>query len=156
MTTRGIPLIYYCDEIALAGGNDPDNRRDFPGGWPGDKHNAFTGEGRTKEEREVFDHLRRVIELRRALAPLRRGKLLTLSVDDQHYAFARKTAAEAAIVVFNNAKQDKTIEFDTAPINVLASASFTDRLGVAREIRLQGTMLRVVLPARSASIITGK
>jgi glycosidase len=156
MTTRGIPLIYYGDEIALAGGNDPDNRRDFPGGWPGDKHNAFTGEGRTKEERQVFDHLRRVIELRRALAPLRRGKLLTLSVDDQHYAFARTTATEVAIVVFNNAKQDKTIEFDTAPINVSANASFTDRLGAAREIRRQGTMLRVVLPARSASVITVK
>ena len=58
MTTRGIPLIYYGDEIALAGAGDPDNRRDFPGGWPGDKHNAFTGEGRTKEEREVFGLVR--------------------------------------------------------------------------------------------------
>ncbi|MEN3330865.1 MAG: neopullulanase [Blastocatellia bacterium] len=156
MTTRGIPLIYYGDEIALAGAGDPDNRRDFPGGWPGDQHNAFTNEGRTKEERKVFDHLRRVIELRRVLAPLRRGKLLTLSVDDQHYAFARATTTEAAIVVFNNAKQDKTIEFDITPINVSANASFTDRLGAAREIRLQGTMLQVVLPARSASVITVK
>jgi len=94
--------------------------------------------------------------LRRALAPLRRGKLLTLSVDDKHYAFARTTATEVAIVIFNNAKQDQTIEFDTAPINVSANASFTDRLGAAREIRMQGTMLRVVLPARSASVITVK
>jgi len=156
MTTRGIPLIYYGDEIALAGAADPDNRRDFPGGWAGDPHNAFTSAGRTKEEGEVFNHLRRVIALRRELAPLRRGKLLTLSVDDEHYAFARTAAAEAVIVVFNNARQDKTIEFDTAPINVPANANFVDRLGAAREIRLQGTMLRVRLPARSASIITVK
>ena len=26
-TTEGIPLIYYGDEIGLAGGGDPDNRR---------------------------------------------------------------------------------------------------------------------------------
>jgi neopullulanase len=156
MTTRGIPLIYYGDEIALAGGTDPDNRRDFPGGWPEDQHNAFSRDGRTAQEREVFDHLRRVIRLRRELAPLRRGKLLTLSVDDQHYAFARTTATETVIVVFNNARQDKTIEFDTTPIAVRANASFVDRLGAAREIRLQGTMLRVSLPARSASVITMK
>lgn len=28
--TRGVPLIYYGDEIGLEGGEDPDNRRDMP------------------------------------------------------------------------------------------------------------------------------
>jgi glycosidase len=156
MTTRGIPLIYYGDEVALAGGNDPDNRRDFPGGWSGDRHNAFTNEGRSKEEREVFDHLRRVIELRRRLAPLRHGKLLTLGVNDTSYAFARVTATATVIVVFNNARQDKTVEFDAAPLKVAANAAWIDQLNVAREIRLNGSVLRVTLPGRSTSIITMK
>ena len=30
MTSPGIPLIYYGDEIGLAGGGDPDNRRMMP------------------------------------------------------------------------------------------------------------------------------
>lgn len=47
MTTRGIPLIYYGDEIGMPGGADPDNRRDFPGGWPGDPRDAFLAKGRT-------------------------------------------------------------------------------------------------------------
>ncbi len=47
MTARGIPMIYYGDEIGMQGGNDPDNRRDFPGGWAGDAHNAFEASGRT-------------------------------------------------------------------------------------------------------------
>jgi glycosidase len=38
MTARGIPMIYYGDEIGMRGGGDPDNRRDFPGGWPEDAH----------------------------------------------------------------------------------------------------------------------
>ncbi|HJQ22575.1 MAG TPA: alpha-amylase family glycosyl hydrolase [Blastocatellia bacterium] len=154
MTTRGIPLLYYGDEVAMAGGNDPDNRRDFPGGWPGDKHNAFTNEGRTKEERQVFDHLRRLIALREELAPLRRGALLTLSADDSSYAFARIATNAAVIVVINNAKQERAIEFDTAPLKVQMRAALVDRLEAAREVRLQGTHLRVVLPARAASIIT--
>ena len=42
LTLRGIPELYYGDEIGMPGGGDPDNRRDFPGGWPGDPKNAFT------------------------------------------------------------------------------------------------------------------
>ena len=36
LTARGTPLVYYGDEIGLRGGGDPDNRRDFPGGFAGD------------------------------------------------------------------------------------------------------------------------
>src|SRR5204862_5007025 len=54
MTSRGIPMIYYGDEIAMPGGNDPDNRRDFPGGWREDTRNAFTAPGRTPAEQDVF------------------------------------------------------------------------------------------------------
>src|SRR4029453_766960 len=42
LSVRGIPQLYYGEEIALEGKDDPDNRRDFPGGFPGDTHNAFT------------------------------------------------------------------------------------------------------------------
>ena len=35
LTYRGTPCIYYGDEIGMLGGNDPENRHDFPGGWPG-------------------------------------------------------------------------------------------------------------------------
>ncbi|MFL6215568.1 MAG: alpha-amylase family glycosyl hydrolase [Blastocatellia bacterium] len=156
MTTRGIPLIYYGDEVALAGGNDPDNRRDFPGGWSDDKHNAFTKEGRTKEERKVFDHLRRLIELRHRLAPLRRGKLLTLGVNDSSYAFARMTATDVVIVVFNNAKQEQTIGLDTGGIKVLTNGPFKDELGAARMVRLTGHTLSVTLPPNAAAIINLK
>src|SRR5579863_5675590 len=35
---------------------DPDNRRDFPGGFPGDARNAFAATGRTPEEQDVFSY----------------------------------------------------------------------------------------------------
>src|SRR5215813_10430529 len=50
LTLRGIPELYYGDEIGMTGGGDPDNRHDFPGGWAGDRQNAFTEEGRTTEQ----------------------------------------------------------------------------------------------------------
>ena len=64
LTTRGIPQLYYGDEIAMHGAGDPDNRRDFPGGFASDKRNAFTKTGRTVEENEIFDYLRRLLHLR--------------------------------------------------------------------------------------------
>ena len=78
MTTRGTPLLYYGDEIAMTGGGDPDNRRDFPGGFPGDPRNAFTERGRSIEENIVFNHLQRLSRLRAELEPLRRGRLVNL------------------------------------------------------------------------------
>src|SRR5262249_21019948 len=72
MTTRGTPLLYYGDEIAMSGGGDPDNRRDFPGGFPGDSRNAFTREGRNAQEQEVFHHVQKLAALRARLVPLRR------------------------------------------------------------------------------------
>ena len=65
MTTRGTPQIYYGDEIAMAGGGDPDNRRDFPGGFPGDARNAFTAHGRTGRRAKSV----RALPAARRLAP---------------------------------------------------------------------------------------
>src|SRR5262249_20482286 len=115
MTTRGVPLLYYGDEIALPGGGDPDNRRDFPGGFAGDPRNAFTEEGRTSEERQVFNHLRKVVNLRKELEPLRRGRLVTLGFTDDYYAFARTSEKGNVIVLFTNAKEAKTVEVDVTP-----------------------------------------
>src|SRR5262249_44228345 len=50
LTLRGIPQLYYGDEIGMMGGDDPDNRHDFPGGWGDDPRNAFESSGRTLEQ----------------------------------------------------------------------------------------------------------
>ena len=156
MTTRGIPLIYYGDEIAMEGKGDPDNRRDFPGGFPGDNRNAFTSEGRTGEMRQVFDHLKRVVHLRKELDPLRRGKLLTLAIADQQYAFARHTTRESAVAVFNNDDKEVEVRIDTTPLKLAAGATLIDRLAAAKDVRIDGAMMRVRMPARSAAILTRK
>ena len=49
-----MPEVYSGDEIAMEGGDDPDNRRDFPGGFTSSSHDAFTAAGRTQGEQEMF------------------------------------------------------------------------------------------------------
>ncbi len=66
LATRGIPQLYYGEEILMTGGHDPDNRKDFPGGWREDLINKFTKQGRTADEQEMFEWTRKWIFLRRS------------------------------------------------------------------------------------------
>ncbi len=153
MTTRGIPLIYYGDEIAMPGANDPDNRRDFPGGFAGDAKNAFAEQGRSREENEVFNHLRKVTKLRHELEPLRQGRLVTLGFTDDYYAFARTSEKGNVVVAINNANRSSEIEVDVTALKIANGVIFTDRLGIVTNVRVENGKLKFVLPARSASML---
>jgi glycosidase len=153
-TVRGIPLVYYGDEIALAGGNDPDNRRDFPGGFPGDARNAFTAAGRTAEEQAVFAHVQKLARLRAELPALRRGTTVQLGAGEQSYCFARTLGAETVVVALNNAKQAATVECAVRALELPEGAAFDDRLGGIRKLNVAGAALRVELPARSGAVLT--
>jgi glycosidase len=156
LTTRGVPQIYYGDEIAIGGAGDPDNRRDFPGGFSGDSRNAFTAAGRTADENSVFDNLKRVLRLRAEIEPLRRGKLLNLYVKDQQYAFARKSDQGTAFVIFNNDQKPATFEFDVTPAGIESGSVLVERLGTGEEKRLERGRLSVSMAARSVRIFSVK
>ena len=95
LTMRGTPELYYGDEIGMPGGNDPDNRRDFPGGFPGDKHNAFTQSGRTSDQQEIFSHVQKLLRLRNEHPALRHGQLWHIAWD-HHCTPSRERAAKNA------------------------------------------------------------
>jgi glycosidase len=152
-TTRGIPLVYYGDEIALPGGADPDNRRDFPGGWPSDPRNAFTPEGRNADEAAVFESLRKVLGLRAAHASLRRGALVQLLAEDHAYAFARRTETETLLVLMSNAAVESTLEVEVASLGVGAGTAFTDLLGLVAPTTVSRGHVRVQLPPHGTAIL---
>jgi glycosidase len=114
LTLRGIPQIYSGDEIAMAGGDDPDNRRDFPGGFPGDPHNAFTASGRTAEQQDVFAHVQSLLALRKAHAALRIGKQWHIGWDESYYAFLRELPEEELLVVYNNSSSSSELKISLA------------------------------------------
>jgi glycosidase len=156
MTTRGTPLLYYGDELAMPGGADPDNRRDFPGGFPGDPRNAFTKAGRTDAENDVHDHLRRLGQLRAELAPLRRGSLRHLYDEEQQTAFARVHGGEAVIIAFNNDTKPASFTVRVDDLG-LGAARLRERLGVLKsEVLTTNGVLALSLPPRSSVILTAE
>lgn len=78
LTTRGIPQLYYGTEI-LMHNDEPDDhgiiRTDFPGGWAGDKRNAFTGTGLTREEQDMHQFTKRLLNWRKNAEVIHTGKL---------------------------------------------------------------------------------
>lgn len=155
MTSRGTPLLYYGDELGMPGGADPDNRRDFPGGFPGDARNAFTAAGRTAPENDVWNHLAKLGEIRKQLEPLRRGRSLDLLDEEQQIAYARFTDKAAVVITFNNDSKPAEVSFDISMIKTIpANATLTDMLGKLPDLKVTNGMVKLTIPARTAGIFS--
>jgi glycosidase len=158
MTTRGTPLLYYGDEIAMPGGGDPDNRRDFPGGFSGDSRNAFESSGRTKEQNDVWNHLAKLGELRQKIGTLRNGKTLDLFDAEQQMAYARLTdEKEAVLMIFNNDTKAAEVSFDVSMIKAVPkNSTMKDELGKISDIKVENGMIKFKMQSRSAGIFRVK
>ena len=156
LTSRGVPLLYYGDEIGMTGGDDPDNRRDFPGGFPGDTKNAFTAAGRTPEQEHIFEHLRKLTRLHAELAPLRGGVQKTLYFSDNQWVYARIKNGEVVVVALNNDSQPATVTFPVVAAGLSSGAALTDRMGVLSAPATVGAdgVVTITLPAKSGAVMT--
>jgi len=152
LTLRGIPEIYYGDEIGMPGGGDPDNRRDFPGGWIGDANDAFTQAGRTSEQQEIFSYVKELLRVRRERAALRGGQLWHLASDETAYVFLRESEEERLVVAFNNAEKarDLPMRLNGTPLQNASSLSLV--FGGAKAGLAAGE-LHISMPAQSLSIL---
>ena len=148
-------MIYYGDEIAMRGGGDPDNRRDFPGGWSEDKRNAFEQSGRTTDEERVHSHVKKLLALRRELEPLRHGKLIQLKSDNDTCAFKRLGADSGVVVVLNNSAQPQTMTL-ALHVPLLEKQQLFNRLANNSPISVIDGSITLTLPARSAAILTAE
>jgi glycosidase len=151
LTLRGIPEIYYGDEIGMPGGGDPDNRRDFPGGWIGDSNDAFTKAGRTPAQQEIFSAVHALLRLRREHPALRGGRLWHLASDDNSYVFLRETEEEHLVVAFNNSDQARSLQIPVTGTPAEASAGISPLFGEA-DAKLEGKEIQLNMPAKSLTV----
>ncbi len=184
MTTRGTPILYYGDEIAMQGGTDPDNRRDFPGGFPADGIDKFAVANLNTKERDVWNYLAKLGKLRQEFEPLRRGKTLDLLDEEQQMAYARFIGMDVppVIVAINNDTKPSELSFHVTPdteckFNADGKENFQsyywwrkpddikqlwlwngnylrDQLGNVPDVMVDCGVMRFTLPARSAAIFT--
>ena len=133
-TTRGIPQIYYGDEIGMLGNRDKkgdgDIRRDFPGGWQGDEQNAFLptdqNKGRTKDQEAFHAFTKKVLNWRKNASSIHDGKLLQFIPFDNVYVYFRYNKEQTVMVIINNSTKDQNIDVNRFKEGIQAFKTGTD------------------------------
>ena len=113
LTVRRIPQIYYGTEIMMNGTKEKTDghvRKDFPGGFPGDKHNAFTRQGRTRAQQSMFNWLSRLLHWRRGNETIIRGYQTQFIPYNGIYVITRRWHRNTVMTILNGTTQDAVLD----------------------------------------------
>ena len=112
LTCRGIPELYYGDEIGLKGFTSPNDghvRQDFPGGWASDPENKFSIAGRNAQEEGIWRYIAKLANFRKVSSALTTGKMMQYMPEDGIYVYFRYNNDQTIMVAMNTAKDKKNI-----------------------------------------------
>jgi len=110
-TMRGIPQLYYGAEINMdRGGHHGHLRQDFPGGWPDDKTDKFSAEGRSEDENSTWNYISKLANWRLTNDAVRYGKLMQFIPEDNIYVYFRYNDKQTVMVIVNAGKEEKELK----------------------------------------------
>ena len=112
LTVNRIPQLYYGTEVLMNGTKevtDGNVRKDFPGGFPGDTHNCFTKEGRSKAEQSMFLWLSRLLHWRQGNEVITKGKQIQFIPYNGIYVIARQYQGRTALTILNGTSKPATL-----------------------------------------------
>ena len=115
LTLRGIPQLYYGNEVGMAANKSKGDgalRQNFPGGWPGDANDAFSPEGRTDLQNWYYNTTRNLLQWRKTNEAVHYGKLTHFHVRDGVYVYARTYKGKTVTVLINGTKDSATIQLE--------------------------------------------
>ena len=113
LTINRTPQLYYGTEILMNGTKevtDGNVRKDFPGGFPGDKANCFTAEGRTRAQNDMFNWLSRLLHWRQGNEAIIHGKQVQFTPRKGVYVIARQAKGKNVLTVVNGTSSPAQME----------------------------------------------
>jgi glycosidase len=142
LTSPGIPLIYYGDEMGFPGAGDPDNRRFMQ--W----------DGLSAPQQATLAHVEALTALRRAHPATSRGarRTLVLASDGLLWAYAMQTADDFVVVVLNRSPSPRTQEVVVAELGLADGDVLVDAVSGA-ELTVQGGAVSVALDGRASAVL---
>jgi len=113
LTMRGIPQMFYGTEIAMQSPKFRDDgkvRADFPGGWAGDKVNAFTGQGLHATQKSAQQLVKTLLNWRKTATAIHSGKLMHFAPENGTYTYFRYNDKQMVMVVMNKQSEPVTLD----------------------------------------------
>jgi glycosidase len=113
LTVNRTPQLYYGTEILMNGTKevtDGNVRKDFPGGFPGDKHDCFTAEGRTNAENAMFNWLSKLLHWRQGNDVIVKGRQTQFIPWNGVYVIARQYNGKTALTILNGTSKQAVLE----------------------------------------------
>ena len=113
LTINRIPQVYYGTEVLMNGTKaitDGYVRCDYPGGWTGDKHNAFTAEGRTKAENDMFNWMSRLLHWRQGNEVITKGSQTQFCTHKGIYVIARQYNGKNVMTIINGKREANELD----------------------------------------------
>lgn len=152
LTAPRIPQLYYGTEVLMGSQkerNDGAARQDFPGGWAGDKVNAFTGVGLSAAQKDMQTYVRQLLNWRKYQPVIHHGKMLHYRPEQGTYTYFRYDSNSTIMVVLNKNKTATDLATSRFHEMLGAHASAVDVL-TGKHVDIRHT---VQVPARSALIL---
>lgn len=149
MTSIGIPVVYYGEEVGRPGGDWPDNRSDMPWG----ARRVLPGAGLPRDEALREDY-RRLIAIRRAHPALWRGVHRGLVTEKDLLVFQQEDAScgDTVIVAINRGGESAVAR---VPLPAAwQEVELRDVWRGARVTRLEGAF-ELPLPPREGAVVVG-
>lgn len=109
LTTRRIPQLYYGTEVMMNGVKSKSDgyvRKDFPGGWKGDKENAFEATSRTALQNDCYNFYRTLLNWRKGNDVISKGKMIQFMPQQGVYAYARQHEGKTVLVFLNGTDKE--------------------------------------------------
>jgi glycosidase len=106
-----IPQVYYGTEILMQNTAKPGDhgliRTDFPGGWKGDKVNAFTGDGLSADKKDMQNYLTKILNYRKSSKAIHDGKTMHFAPNNGVYTLFRMLNDEIVVLILNKYESTK-------------------------------------------------
>ena len=153
LTIKRIPQLYYGTEVLMNGTKqvtDGNVRKDFPGGFPGDTQNAFTAEGRTPVQNDMFNWLSALLHWRQGNEVISKGKMTQFIPYNGIYVISREYRGRHAVTILNGTTQPKQMKLDRYS-EVFGNANVARDVPTGKSVNLANGELS--LPARGTLVL---
>ena len=145
LTMPRIVQLYYGTEILMDDSSNPGDhgliRTDFPGGWPGDRVNAFSGKNLSEAQKAMQSFTRQLLNYRKNSKAIHQGTTTHFAPENGVYVISRTHGEETVVTILN--KNESSMEMNLSRFSEIGLKGKTLRNIVTNEEVIWKDVLRL-------------